>query len=166
MIHARIVTRRTEPRPQAPAVEIEPAYLMAGRLLSSGGNLDEHIAEAANGGDWPRVPLRAERRFHLACKTAGLVIGRTFKNTANQFHSGFDRCIGGGKRRRMSRHGLWFGSVELFGLCLFAAQFELQPPAMLGVPRFTPEFERANLCETDSEANSQIQLAQLLAVTQ
>src|SRR5271170_4931546 len=99
MIYARIVTRRTESRPQAPAVHAEPAYLIAGRLFASRCDLDEHIAEATNGRDWPRVSLRAERRFDLACKAAGLVICRAFKNAADQFHSGFDSCIGSRNRR-------------------------------------------------------------------
>jgi len=52
------------------------------------------------------------------------------------------------------------------GLCLFAAQFELQPPAMRRGPRFTPGFKRTNLGETDSETYNQVDVAHFLAVSQ
>src|ERR1035437_5833990 len=142
---------------------------MARRLLASGSNIDEHIAEPANGRDGPRVSLRAERRFHLADKSLGrqsVAISRAAKNTADQLRSRFDSCIGSRNRRRTCRHGLWFRRIELLRLCLFAAQFELQPPAMRRVPRFTPEFERANLRETGSETHNQVHVAHLLAVAQ
>jgi hypothetical protein len=56
--------------------------------------------------------------------------------------------------------------VELLRFCLFAPQFELQSPAVRGVPRFTPEFERANLRETGSETHNQMDFAHFLAVAQ
>src|ERR1019366_7831957 len=113
---------------------------MARRLFASGGNLDEHIAEPANGRDGPRVSLRAERRFHLADKSLGRqrAASRAAKNTADQLLSGIDSRIGRRDVRGTCRRGLWFRRIELLRLCLFAAQFELQPPAMRGVPRFTP----------------------------
>src|ERR1035437_9281907 len=66
----------------------------------------------------------------------------------------------------MVRHGLELRRSGLLRLCLFAAQFKLQPPAMRGVPRFTPEFERAHLRKTGSEIHTQVRLAQLFAITQ
>ena len=66
----------------------------------------------------------------------------------------------------MCGQGLWFRRIKLLRLCLFGAQFELQPPAMGRVPRFTPEFERADLRETGSEAHNQVELAHFLAVAQ
>src|ERR1700728_217307 len=66
----------------------------------------------------------------------------------------------------MCSHWLWFRRIEFPRLCLFAAQFELQPPAMRRVPRFTPDFERSNLCETGSEMHNQIYVAHFLAIAQ
>ena len=142
---------------------------MARRLLSSGSNLNKHIAESPNGRDRPRVSLRAERRFHLADKSLGrksVAIHRVAKNTADQLRSGFDSCIGGRDSRRMRRPGLKIRRSGLLRLGLFAAQFELQPPAMRGVPRFTSEFERAHLRKTGPEMHIQVQLAHFLAVAQ
>src|SRR5580692_2100649 len=65
----------------------------------------------------------------------------------------------------MSGHGLWYG-FELLRLHLFAAQFELQPPAMRRVSRFTPDFQRANLCETGSETYHEVHVPHFLAVAQ
>src|ERR1700675_2831579 len=131
---------------------------MARRFFASGRNLDEHIAEPAKGRDGPRVSLRAERRFHLADKGLGrqsVAISRAAKNTANQLRSRFDSCVGSRTGRRTRRHGLWFRRIELLRLCLLAAQFELKPPAMRRVARFTPEFERTDLRETGSETYNQ-----------
>src|ERR1700736_3581816 len=114
---------------------------MARRLFPSGGNLDEDIAEPANGRDRPRVSLRAERCFHSANKSLGgqsVAIRRTAKKIANQLRSRLDSCIGSRNGRRMCRHGLWFRRIELLRLCLLAAQFELQSPAMRRAPRFAP----------------------------
>ena len=88
------------------------------------------------------------------------------KTPADQLRSRFDSCIGSRNGRRTCRHGLWFHRIELLRLCLFVAQFELQPPAMRRVPRFTPEFERTNLRETGSETYSQVHVAHFLAVAQ
>src|SRR6202049_1830674 len=111
---------------------------MARRLFASGGNLDEHIAEPTNGRDGPRVSLRAERRFHLADKSLGrqsVAISIAAKNAADQLRSSFDSCIGSRNGRRTCRHGLWFRRIELLRLCLFAGQFELEPPGVGGVAR-------------------------------
>jgi hypothetical protein len=61
---------------------------------------------------------------------------------------------------------LCFRRIELLRWCFFAAQFELQPPAMRCVARFTPEFKRANLRETGLETHNQVELAHFLAVAQ
>ena len=45
-------------------------------------------------------------------------------------------------------------------------KFELQSPAMWRVPRFAPEFERANLSENGSETHNQVHLTQSFAVAQ
>src|ERR1700686_1746359 len=135
---------------------------MARRFFAAGRNLDEHITEPGKGRDGPRVSLRAERRFHLGDKSLGrqsVAISRAAKNTADQLRSRFDSCIGSRNGRSTCRHGLWFRRIELLRFCLFAAQFELQPPAMRRVPRFTPEFERTNLRETGSETYCQVHVA-------
>src|ERR1700737_5159583 len=60
---------------------------------------------------------------------------------------------------------MWF-RIDLLRLKVYAAQFELQPPAMRRVPRFTPDFERSNLCETRSETHNQVYVAHFLAIAQ
>src|SRR5882757_3402780 len=142
---------------------------MARGLFAPGGNLDEDIAEPANGRDGPQVSFCAENRFHLANKNLGcqsVAIRRSAKNSANQLRSRFDTCVGGRNGRRTCRHRLWFRPIELLRLCLLAAQFELQSPAMRRAPRFTPELERTDLGETGSETYSQIDVTHFLAVAQ
>src|ERR1700693_1024261 len=139
---------------------------MPRRRFASGGDIPENIAEPANGRDGPRVSFPAERRFNFADKSVGrqgAAIRRTSKNPADQLRSRFDSCIGSRNGRRTCWHGLWFHHIELLRLCLFAAQFKLQPPAMRRFPRFTPEFERTNLGETCSETYNQIHVAHFLA---
>src|SRR5258706_12898174 len=139
---------------------------MARGLFASGGNLDEHIAEPANGRDGPQVSLRAERDFHFAYKNLGRqrVGSRAAKNTADKLRSRFDSCIGSRNRRRTRWHR--FRCIELLRLFLFATQFELQPPAMRCAPRYTPEFERTNLRKADSETYNQIDVTHFLAIAQ
>src|ERR1700722_10303785 len=135
---------------------------MTGRFLASGGNRYEHFAKPANGGDGPGVSLRADCRFHLTCESVwrrSVAISRAAKNIADELYRDFDRGIRSGEGRCMRWHGSWFRPIELLRLRLFAAQFEFQPPAMRRVPRFAPEFERADLGETRPDTHNQVQLA-------
>ena len=133
---------------------------MARRPFASGGNLDEHIAEAAKGRDGPRVSLHAERRFHLADKSLGRDVSPSAEPPKTlRINCAADSTVASeavtADERAGAACGLW--RIELLRLRLFAAQFELQPPAMCRVPRFTPEFERANLRETRSQTHRQIE---------
>src|ERR1700693_5390034 len=137
---------------------------MAWRLFATGSNLDERIAELANGREGPRVSFCAEHRFHLTDKglgRQGSVVRRAAENIFDQLRSRFDICIRSRNTRRAFRHGLWFNLIVLLRLCLFAAQFELQAPAMRRLPLFTPEFERTNFSETGSQAYCQVHVAPL-----
>ena len=62
--------------------------------------------------------------------------------------------------------GVVVSRIGLSRFYFFAPQFELQPPAMRSVPRFAPDFERTNLCETGSEAHNQVHVAHFLAIAQ
>ena len=137
---------------------------MARGLFAANGNLDERITELANDREGPGVSFCAEHRFHLTDKSLGRqgrVVRRAAKDIFDQLRSRFDICIGSRDTRRRCRHRLWFHRIELLHLCLFAAQFELQAPAVRRLPRFTPQFERTNLGETGSEAYCQVHVAPL-----
>ena len=168
LINTGIVARYTEPRPQTETGQIEPTHLVARGLFASGGNRDEHVAEPANGRDGPRVSLYAERHFHFADKhlRRQSIGSRRAKNTADQSRSRFDGCIGSRNGRSARRRGLWFRCIELLRLGLFAAQFELQPPAMRSASRFAPEFERTNLRETGCNTYKEIDVTHFLAIAQ
>ena len=71
MPDARIIARRAEARTQTEARYSKPTHLMTGGLFAPGGNLDERIAEPANGREGPRVSFCAEHRFHLTDKRLG-----------------------------------------------------------------------------------------------
>src|SRR3954447_3920933 len=51
-------------------------------------------------------------------------------------------------------------------LRLLATKFELQSPPMRRIPRFTPQFQRADLRETGSEPDHQALFAHSASITQ
>src|SRR5262249_1688770 len=164
-----IIRRRAEAGSQAEAEKVEPAGFVSRPFFPAVRHLRERVTELANSDHGPSVFAVAEDRFDLADKI--LRSDRLiFDGLARPAKDGADHTFGLSQRffgdygLRLFCCGLIF--MFIFNLRLRAAQLELEAPAMIGIERFAPEFERANFSETHGQTHGQLHLTRLLAVAQ
>ena len=146
---------------------------MARRFLASGGNLDEHIAEAAKCRNRPRISFHAERRFHLADKSLGRVAirssiaARRAKDTADQLRTRFDRRIRQPQRRWNAFAPPWGLSVSSCCACASSPRSSNCSRQRCGVSRDSHQSSSVpTSVKLALQTHRQIQFAHLLAVAQ